>query len=132
MGCYEHNRFVWYSLHDTRSFARLLAPLPLADTAWDNVGVLLQAPYPEENKGDKVMLAVDLTTDVVEEILDRGDVSVLVVYHPYVRWLSRDANSYFVESSSVASRVSLSMTHSNTVYCASSVQILVSTPPIRL
>ena len=62
------------------------APLSLAETSWDNVGILLQALMPELNKGKKVMLAIDLTTDVVEEALEQQEdqVAVIIVYHPCV------------------------------------------------
>jgi putative NIF3 family GTP cyclohydrolase 1 type 2 len=66
---------VWSAMNE-------IAPLQLADSSWDNVGVLLQAPYPRLNKGKKIMLAIDLTTDVVEEVLNDGQVTVLIVYHP--------------------------------------------------
>lgn len=66
---------VWSAMNE-------IAPLSLAETSWDNVGVLLQAPLPKLNKGKKIMLAIDLTTDVVEEVLNDGQVAVLIVYHP--------------------------------------------------
>jgi putative NIF3 family GTP cyclohydrolase 1 type 2 len=59
-----------------------IAPLSLAETSWDNVGILLQAPSPQFNKGKKIMLAIDLTSDVVDEVLADGQVAVLIVYHP--------------------------------------------------
>jgi putative NIF3 family GTP cyclohydrolase 1 type 2 len=58
------------------------APLSLADSSWDNVGILLQAPSPDQNKGNKIMLAIDLTRDVADEVLADGGVAALVVYHP--------------------------------------------------
>jgi len=54
----------------------------LAETSWDNVGILLQAPAPQLNKGKKIFLAIDLTSDVVEEVLSDGQVAALIVYHP--------------------------------------------------
>lgn len=59
-----------------------IAPLSLADTSWDNVGVLLQAPEPERNSGHKIFLANDLTTAVADEILEDGKVAVAIIYHP--------------------------------------------------
>lgn len=58
--------------------------MSLAETSWDNVGILLQAPAPELNRGKKIMLAIDLTTAVCDEVLQDGKVAILVVYHPYV------------------------------------------------
>lgn len=66
---------VWSAMNE-------IAPLSLADTSWDNVGILLQAPSPQLNKGKKIMLAIDLTTNVVEEALSDGQVVVLIIYHP--------------------------------------------------
>lgn len=59
-----------------------IAPLSLADTSWDNVGVLLQAPEPSKNTGRKIFLANDLTTQVADEILGDGRVAVAIIYHP--------------------------------------------------
>lgn len=56
----------------------------MADSSWDNVGVQIQAPDPANNTGTAVMLCEDLTTAVVDEALGRGDVAVIVTYHPYV------------------------------------------------
>jgi putative NIF3 family GTP cyclohydrolase 1 type 2 len=58
------------------------APLPLAETSWDNVGILLQAPAPELNRGKKIFLAIDLTSDVTDEVLSDGHVAALIIYHP--------------------------------------------------
>ena len=59
-----------------------IAPLSLADTSWDNVGALLQAPEPSKNTGRKIFLANDLTTQVADEILGDGQVAVAIIYHP--------------------------------------------------
>lgn len=59
-----------------------IAPLGLADTSFDNVGTLLESPTP--GRGKKVVLAIDLTTAVAEEILRDTSVSVAVIYHPVI------------------------------------------------
>ncbi|EST05992.1 Ngg1p interacting factor 3, NIF3 [Kalmanozyma brasiliensis GHG001] len=68
---------------------RRIAPLSLADTSFDNVGILLQAPpatqAAESDEKQGVMLAIDLTTDVCDEILSSADnVKVALVYHPII------------------------------------------------
>ncbi|KAH8080065.1 GTP cyclohydrolase 1 type 2/Nif3 [Filobasidium floriforme] len=55
-----------------------IAPLELADNSWDN------APFPKNN-AKKVLLTIDLTTDVCNEALDLEGCSVVVAYHPPVR-----------------------------------------------
>ena len=57
------------------------APTKLADS-WDNVGLLAQAPVPRSDGG--VFLAIDLSPAVADELLQRGDCSVAVVYHPVI------------------------------------------------
>lgn len=66
---------------------RSIAPLQLADASFDNVGVLLQAPPTTKASHEKqgVMLAIDLTTDVCDEILySPNNVKVAIVYHPII------------------------------------------------
>lgn len=59
-----------------------IAPLSLADTSWDNVGLLLQAPVPRSGNG--VFLCIDLTTDVFNEAIQDPNVSVILCYHPII------------------------------------------------
>lgn len=59
-----------------------LAPLPLADRSWDNVGLLLEAPSPR--KGSGVHLCIDLTTAVCDEALADAEVSAILCYHPII------------------------------------------------
>ncbi|KDN43560.1 NGG1p interacting factor 3 [Tilletiaria anomala UBC 951] len=61
-----------------------IAPLSLADTTWDNVGVLLEAPFPRRSKG--VFLAIDLTPAVADELLSdaNSSISVAIIYHPCI------------------------------------------------
>ncbi len=73
-------------LADTMQAMHRIAPLQLADTSFDNVGVLLQAPpsQPREEK-QGIMLAIDLTTAVCDELLASPDnVKVALVYHPII------------------------------------------------
>jgi len=58
-----------------------VAPLALAEK-WDNVGLLLEAPYQQQQRpSQNIMLTVDLTTRVVDEALSLP-ASVVVAYHP--------------------------------------------------
>ncbi|PWN50438.1 NGG1p interacting factor 3 [Violaceomyces palustris] len=60
-----------------------IAPLALADSSWDNVGLLLESPIQPKSNG--IFLAIDLTTPVCEEILSKkGRISVAIVYHPII------------------------------------------------
>ncbi|GJJ13135.1 hypothetical protein Clacol_007385 [Clathrus columnatus] len=64
----------------TRALERV-APFRLAEK-WDNVGVLLEAPYPRSN-ATRVLLTIDLTPAVLEEALGTPT-SVIVAYHPSI------------------------------------------------
>lgn len=61
-----------------------IAPLSMADTSWDNVGIQIQAPEPEKNKGNVIMLCEDLRKAVVDEAIERGDVAIIMTYHPII------------------------------------------------
>lgn len=65
-------------LRKVANICESVAPLNLA-ASWDNVGVLVEAPYPKQT--EKIMLTVDLTPPVLEEALEK-EVSVIVSYHP--------------------------------------------------
>ncbi|TKY85943.1 hypothetical protein EX895_004768 [Sporisorium graminicola] len=75
-------------LASTMEAMNRIAPLRLAETSFDNVGLLLQAPpstVPGSNEKQAIMLAIDLTTDVCDEILSSPDnVKVALVYHPII------------------------------------------------
>ncbi|KAI7861599.1 GTP cyclohydrolase 1 type 2/Nif3 [Spinellus fusiger] len=60
---------------------RTIAPLELAETSWDNVGVLVEPPYPSTSFS-KVFLTIDLTPQVLEEALSDPKVGTIVSYHP--------------------------------------------------
>ncbi|GAA5811534.1 hypothetical protein MFLAVUS_004971 [Mucor flavus] len=60
---------------------RTIAPLELAESSWDNVGVLVEPPFPSP-KQSKVFLTIDLTHQVLEEALSDPKVGTIVAYHP--------------------------------------------------
>ena len=66
-----------------------LYPLALADRSWDNVGLLLEPPFPRPRKDftrPTVLLTVDLTTAVAKEALDPGSgVETIVTYRILAR-----------------------------------------------
>ncbi|KAG0272403.1 NGG1 interacting factor [Linnemannia exigua] len=63
-----------------------IAPNSLADLAWDNVGLLVEAPYPRTRVAStvpqRVFLTIDFTTAVVDEALNDPSVGVIIAYHP--------------------------------------------------
>ncbi|KAG0251519.1 NGG1 interacting factor [Mortierella polycephala] len=63
-----------------------IAPQSLADHAWDNVGLLVEAPYPRARVAaatpQRVFLTIDFTSAVVDEALNDPSVGVIVAYHP--------------------------------------------------
>ncbi|GAA5989948.1 hypothetical protein JCM10908_002391 [Rhodotorula pacifica] len=72
-------------------FARLqqavqtLTPLSLAESAWDNVGVMVEAPSlaEGEDKRRKVVCCIDLTTQVCDAALaQQSDIFAILTYHP--------------------------------------------------
>ncbi|GJE86290.1 Nif3-like dinuclear metal center hexameric protein [Phanerochaete sordida] len=58
-----------------------IAPLRLAEK-WDNVGLLLEAPFVRPN-ATRVLLTIDLTTEVASEAL-ATPTAVVVAYHPTI------------------------------------------------
>ncbi|ODV91186.1 hypothetical protein CANCADRAFT_31908 [Tortispora caseinolytica NRRL Y-17796] len=63
------------------SFQKLY-PKALADSSWDNTGLLVDSPPKIVNKLN-VLLAIDLTTGVVDEALSQ-DVNLIIAYHPII------------------------------------------------
>ncbi|EPQ30837.1 uncharacterized protein PFL1_01735 [Pseudozyma flocculosa PF-1] len=81
-----------------------IAPLSLADASWDNVGLLLESPTPPSStsataapqsaaapghEANGVMLGIDLTTQVCDEIVSTHNqgqprIGVAVIYHPLI------------------------------------------------
>ncbi|TVY59590.1 Protein NIF3-like protein [Lachnellula suecica] len=62
---------------------RKLYPEALADSSFDNTGLLLEAPYRKGHLKNSVLLTVDLTTAVADEAVARKD-SIIVTYHPII------------------------------------------------
>ncbi|KAE9369384.1 NGG1p interacting factor 3 [Stipitochalara longipes BDJ] len=62
---------------------RKLYPEKLADSSFDNTGLLLEAPYRQQHLKNSVLLTVDLTKAVADEAISRGD-SVIIAYHPII------------------------------------------------
>ncbi|KAK1927399.1 GTP cyclohydrolase 1 type 2/Nif3 [Papiliotrema laurentii] len=58
-----------------------IAPLALADHSWDNVGIMIESPVPNQQH-KQVLLTIDLTTAVCNEALALPSCSVVVSYHP--------------------------------------------------
>ncbi|CAG8615614.1 2446_t:CDS:2 [Dentiscutata erythropus] len=58
-----------------------IAPLSLAESSWDNVGLLVEPPYPRPDSS-RVFLTIDLTSSVLEEAIADPRVGVIVAYHP--------------------------------------------------
>ena len=56
-----------------------IAPLSLAELSWDNVGCLVEAPFPRQS--NKVTLCIDTTEEVIDECIN-NHTSVIVSYHP--------------------------------------------------
>ena len=59
------------------------APLSLADTAWDNVGVLVESPHVPSSDPPAVLLTIDMTPKVLAEAVAKK-CSVVVAYHPLI------------------------------------------------
>ena len=89
---------------------KTLYPPALADSAWDNTGLLLQAPG--ENKNKRVMLCIDLTTAVCGEAIERG-ANLVVAYHPII---FRPIKSLTLKDSQQKSLLELAQ-HGISVYC---------------
>ncbi|PKI83325.1 hypothetical protein MVES1_003196 [Malassezia vespertilionis] len=69
------------TLENVAQFLEMIAPKSLAGS-WDNVGLLAQAPTPCEGNG--VFLAVDLTTEVADELLSLRSMNTAIIYHPVI------------------------------------------------
>ncbi|GAA5979354.1 hypothetical protein JCM11641_005010 [Rhodosporidiobolus odoratus] len=75
------------TLSHLESAINRLTPLSLAETAWDNVGLMVQSPTSRDlnlGNGDKrrIVLAIDLTTPVCESALASPSTTALLLYHP--------------------------------------------------
>ena len=67
-------------LSDVMKRLRLLAPLQLAEK-WDNVGLLVESSA--EKAVDKVLMANDLTSDVLNEAV-QNRCQMIISYHPFI------------------------------------------------
>ncbi|KAJ5374824.1 hypothetical protein N7517_006830 [Penicillium concentricum] len=66
------------------SAMRKLYPEALADKSFDNTGLLLEAPFDNSRiQNNSVLLAIDLTTAVADEAIEKRH-SVVVAYHPII------------------------------------------------
>lgn len=66
-------------LAHTRSY-----PTALADNAWDNTGLLLEAPFvPGRRQSNTVLLTIDLTKAVADEAIALQS-SIIIAYHPII------------------------------------------------
>lgn len=61
------------------AFAQQIAPFETA-AEWDNVGLLVGSP---EWEADRVLLALDITPDVVEEACEKG-AKLIISHHPVI------------------------------------------------
>ncbi|KAF1945823.1 NGG1p interacting factor 3 [Clathrospora elynae] len=63
---------------------RKLYPQALADSSWDNTGLLLEAPFvPSRRQSNTVLLTIDLTKAVADEAIALNS-SIIVAYHPII------------------------------------------------
>lgn len=62
-----------------------LYPRALADSSWDNTGLLLECPLDTEPEKEKlnVLLTIDLTTSVVDEAI-KNKTGLIMAYHPFI------------------------------------------------
>ncbi|KAJ3123956.1 hypothetical protein HK098_001545 [Nowakowskiella sp. JEL0407] len=93
-----------------------VAPISLAETSWDNVGILVEAPYPRPN-AKKVFLTIDLTQQVLDEAIKDESVGVIVSYHPPLfrafKRLNLSDNSQKIALKCAASGISVYSPHTS-------------------
>lgn len=59
-------------------------PQALADSSWDNTGLLLEAPFvPSRRQSNTVLLTIDLTKAVADEAIAHNS-SIIIAYHPII------------------------------------------------
>lgn len=77
-----------------------LYPLAFADRSWDNVGLLLEPPFPRprlSSSKPSVLLTIDLTTAVAKEALEEtGGVETIVTYRILSLWLYINLRSCYI------------------------------------
>ncbi|CAL3969781.1 unnamed protein product [Diplocarpon coronariae] len=62
---------------------RQLYPEKLADSSFDNTGLLLEAPHRPGHLNNSALLTIDLTKAVADEAIARKD-SIIISYHPII------------------------------------------------
>jgi putative NIF3 family GTP cyclohydrolase 1 type 2 len=66
----------------TRVWNTRIAPLKLAGS-WDNVGTMIEAPFPRsQGKARTILLTIDLTPKVYRESLTHPNLGLIISYHP--------------------------------------------------
>ncbi|TPX67942.1 hypothetical protein SpCBS45565_g03494 [Spizellomyces sp. 'palustris'] len=109
--------------HVTRCMEKI-APLKLAESAWDNVGVLVEAPFPRPN-ATRVFLTIDLRQHVLEEALKDPKIGVIVAYHPpifkAVKRLCMNDDKQSIALKCAASGVSIFSPHTALDNCVSGI-----------
>ncbi|TPX62351.1 hypothetical protein PhCBS80983_g00482 [Powellomyces hirtus] len=100
-----------------------IAPLKLAEAAWDNVGLLVEAPFPRQ--GNSVFLTIDLTQPVLEEALRDPKIGVIVSYHPplfrSIKRLTLSDDKQAIALRCAASGVSVFSPHTSLDNCTSGI-----------
>lgn len=66
----------------SKAFQKLY-PKQLADSSWDNTGLLVDASSPSNDDSPSILLTIDLTSSVAQEAIDQN-VNVIVAYHPFI------------------------------------------------
>ncbi|KAI9250613.1 GTP cyclohydrolase 1 type 2/Nif3 [Sporodiniella umbellata] len=103
---------------------RNIAPLELAETSWDNVGVLVEPPFPSP-KQNRVFLTIDLTPQVLAEALSDPKIGTIVSYHPPIfrglKKLTQDDPKEDMVLRSIASGVGIYSPHTACDNCVNGV-----------
>ena len=88
-------------INDIVAYTQSIAPYESAES-WDNVGLLAGSPDEEVSR---VLLALDITADVIEEALEKG-ASMIISHHPVIfeplRALSPDEPAYLLAKYGIA------------------------------
>ncbi|CAG8459517.1 1289_t:CDS:2 [Funneliformis caledonium] len=90
-----------------------ISPTSLAEHSWDNVGKLIEPPYPRPSS--RVFLTIDLTPSVLEEALSDQNVGVIIAYHPPIfrsfKRLTLDDSKQAIILKSIAQGVGIFSSH---------------------
>lgn len=85
-----------------------IAPLKLADSSWDNVGLLAESPLPLNER--LVLVTNDLSSQVVAEAVAKR-ASMVIAYHP--PWFKSAKN---IRLDGALASISLCIAHGISVY----------------